>query len=124
MSFGLSELSKKGDLRVPVGGKGKDGNDPYLDGGKVTVDEFRLVGELEDDPVIGPQAPVNEMEREPIHLFSHLRVGNVASPVCKRDSMSVSIYPFIKLFPECFIDPVTFCLVFSYEGFRVRNKTF
>jgi hypothetical protein len=63
VGFGLSELGKKGNLCIPVGGKGKDRDDPYFDGSKITVNKFRFVGELEDDPIIGSQAQVNKMER-------------------------------------------------------------
>jgi hypothetical protein len=117
-------MGEKGNLCIPVGGKGKDRDDPYFDRGKVTVDKLRFVGELEDDPIIGSQAQVNQMERETIHLFSHLRVGNVASPVGERDSMTVPVHPFIKFFPECLVDPVSLFLVFLYKKFRVWNKTF
>ena len=124
MGFSLSELGEEGDLCIPVSGESKDWDDPDFDCSKVTVNKFRLVGELEDDPIIGPQAQINQMEREPVHPFSHLRIGNVASHVGKRDSMRVLIHPFIKFFPECLLYPVAFFPVFLYKGFGKSDKTF
>jgi hypothetical protein len=124
MGSGLSELGEEGNLCVPVGGEGKDWDDPNLDGGEITVNKFRFVGELENDPIIRSQAQIDQMEGEPIYLFSHLRVGHVVSHVGKRDSMRVPIHPFIKFFPECLVYPVAFFLEFLYKGFWKSHKTF
>jgi hypothetical protein len=121
---GLSELSEKGNLCVPVSGEGKDRDDSDLDGSKVTINEFRLVGELEDNPIIGPQPKVNKMERQAVDSFSHLRIRNVVSHVGKCDSILVTVHPIVKFFSECLVYPVALFLVFPYKGFGVWNKTF
>jgi hypothetical protein len=121
----MSELGKKGNLCIPVGGEREDRDDPYFDGGKVTINKFRFVGELEDDPVIRPQAQIDQMKREPIYLFSHLSVRDIASPVGKRDSITVAAHPFVKFFPECLIDPISlyFFTKDSGNGTKPSNMT-
>jgi hypothetical protein len=63
MGSGLSELGEEGDFCVPVSGEGEDGNDPYFGRSKVTVNKFRLIRKLEDDPIIRSQAQVDKMKR-------------------------------------------------------------
>ncbi len=124
MGNGAGELREEGDLRAPVGRQRHDRYRPYLDRGIETVDKVQLVGQLEDDAVIGPKPFVDEVEGKPRSPCPKLPVGHVPALAGQRDPIAVSGDGPVQLFPYGLVDPETFFSVELYKSFRIGHEAF
>ena len=118
------ELCEERYLCVPVRRQRHDRYDPYLDRGVEAVDEFRLIGQLEDDPVIGPKPLVDEVEGKPRRPLAELPVGYVPAFACEGDPVAVSDDGPVQLFPDGLVDPEAFLSVLFYKNFRIGHEAF